>query len=219
MEKKIIYLILVLIILVGATLIETIGLKADIMYSKNIQLSIYMGKTFDNKEIKEIAKEVFDNRKVVVQKVELYGDMVSITVEDKNIENVDEKIEQLNKKINEKYKLKNKVEDIDVNYQAKTKLSSLLNPYVLPVIISIILILAYALIRFRKLEILKVVLDYIIAIFVPEAIYLSLLAICRVPINSIVIPVGLIIYIASITTMTIIKEKELEKYKLESSKK
>ena len=57
--KKVIYAILIGIILAGIVVIATIGLKVDLAYSKNVELNVYIGKTFDKSDIEDIATEVF----------------------------------------------------------------------------------------------------------------------------------------------------------------
>ena len=143
MKKKIFYIILVCIIIAGAVIIGTQGLEVDIVYSKNVRIDIYLGKTFENNDIRQIAQEVFETDRVLIQQVELYGDMVSITVKEENAQNIDEKLEKLNTKINEKYELENKVDNLTVTHQPKVRLSSIISPYIWPFAISAIIIGAF----------------------------------------------------------------------------
>ena len=55
--KKIIYAILACIFIAGVIITLTMGLKADIIYSKNVEIDIYIGKQVELKEIKAMAKE------------------------------------------------------------------------------------------------------------------------------------------------------------------
>ncbi len=220
MKNKVIYGIILAIIIVGTIIIATIGLKVDLTYSKNVRIDIYIGKTFENKEIKQIVKEVFGEGRVIVQKVELYEDMASVLIEEKNAENIDEKIETLNSKINEKYGVENKVEDaIEVTHQPKIRLYTILSPYIIPIAISTAIVLVYVVIRYRKIGALKTFIAYLVSILLSEALYLSVLAICRIPINRLVIPIGLLIYILVITVLTVIKEKKYNSYVVEEKKK
>lgn len=219
MKKKIFYIILVCIIIAGAVIIGTQGLEVDIVYSKNVRIDIYLGKTFENNDIKQIAQEVFETNRVLVQQVELYGDMVSITVKEENAENIDEKLEQLNTKINEKYELENKVDDIEVTHQPKVRLSSVISPYIWPFAISAIIILVYIMIRFRKIGVFKTLFTYALSVIAAEAVYLSVIAIARIPVNRIIIPIGLLIYTVIITIITAIKENQLSNYHESNSKK
>lgn len=221
MKKKIIYGILIVIIIAGIVIVATQGLKTDIIYSKNVKIDIYLGKDFENSDIKQIAQEVFGYDRIIVQKIELYGDMVSITIPDNNDENMDEKVEQLNSKINEKYELKNKVDDITVTHQPKIKLSSIFTPYIWPLAISALIILVYIIVRYRKIGIFRTIAFYAVTILASEAVYLSTLAIARIPVNRLVMPIGLLIYVVVLTIVTAIKEKQYAKFKetLKNNKK
>lgn len=208
MKNKIIYAITVCIIIIGAIIIATMGLKADVKYSKNVRIDVYIGKTFENKDIKELAQEVFGKDRTLVQKVEYYGDMASITIKQENSENMDEKLEQLKNKINEKYELEIETKDMKVTHQPKIKLSSILKPYIIPLSISSIIIIAYVMIRFRKLGVLKTISIYALYILASQAVFLGILAIARVPIGRIIMPSSLLIYVVTITIVTAVQEKK-----------
>lgn len=219
MKNKIIYAITVCIIIIGAIIIATMGLKADVKYSKNVRIDVYLGKTFENKDIKELAQEVFGKDRTLVQKVEYYGDMASITIKQENSENIDEKLEQLKDKINEKYELEIKTTDMQVTYQPKIKLSSILKPYIIPLAISSIIIIAYVMIRFRKLGILKTISIYVLYILASQAVFLGILAIARVPISRIIMPSSLLVYVVVITIVTAVQEKKYHTLQETSKKK
>ena len=219
MRKKIIYGILICIIIAGAVIIGVKGLEVDIAYSKNVRIDVYLGKTFENEDMKQIAQEVFGDNRILIQKVEYYEDMASITIKQENAENMDEKLEELNTKINEKYDLENSVEDIQVTYQPKIKLSSILAPYIVPLMISSIIILIYIIVRYRKIGIIKTVAFYALVIFAVEALFLSILAIARIPVNRLVMPIGLSLYVICVTSITAMKEKQLASFREEEQKK
>ena len=208
--KKIIYTILACIIIAGVVITLTMGLKADIIYSKNVEIDIYIGKQVELKDIEALAKEVFPNERMKVQMIELFNDMVSITMKEKSDEDLKEPIEQLNAKINEKYEIENKVEEnITIVHNPKAKLSSILRPYIAPIVISVIIILVYVTIRYKKLGMLSTIANYIIYPIAVEAIYFSILAITRFPINRLVIPIGLLLYVTTVTGLSLINERKL----------
>ena len=208
--KKIVYGILACIIIIGVIVILTLGLNVDIMYSKNVEIDIYIGKVVEIEEIKQLAKEIFPKEKVIVQKIELFDDMASITMKDKTDEELKEKVEQLNAKINEKYGTDNKVEnDITIVHNPKIKLSSILKPYLLPVGISIAIIFVFVGVRYKKLGMMKTVASYAIYTVLTEIVYLSLIAITRFPVNCFVIPVGLVLYMITVTSLSFINERKL----------
>ena len=214
MNKKIIYGILALIVLVGVVLVVTIGLKLDMKNDANTKIYVYIGKEFDNNDIEQIAKETFETDTAIVQKVEIYNEMALITIKEQNTENINEKIESLNSKINEKYGLENKKEDIVINNETKINMYSVIKPYILPMLISLIVILVYSSIIYRKLGILKNIIIYVLTVIGSQLLYASILVITRLPFNMFIIPIGLIIYAITIVVVTIIKQKQLNDYKL-----
>lgn len=208
--KKIIYAILACIIIVGAIITLTIGLKADIIYSKNVEIDVYIGKAVELEDIKTLAKEVFPDEKMIIQKIELFDDMVAIIMPEKSDEELKEQVELLNTKINEKYELENKVEEnITIIHNPKIKLSSILKPYIAPIAISVVIILVYVAIRYRKLGVIKTILTYVLYTGAVEAVFLSILAIIRFPINRLIVPIGLLLYVTTITALGFINEKKL----------
>lgn len=188
MKKNILYVILA-IILIGIIVTCILGFNVDMIYSKNKQIDIYIGKTFENEDINNIVKEVIgENKEIKIQKVELYEDMVSITAK----EITDEQIEQINQKINEKYEIENKIEDIDVTNNSNVKLIELVKPYVVPTIISAIIVIGYEIIRFKNIKtIAKISLVTILA----ELLYYSIIVITRQGVNRITIPAGILVAI------------------------
>lgn len=218
--KKVIYGILACVIVVGIIITATIGLNVDIVYSKNVEIDAYIGKTADIKDIKQIAKEVFGGEKMIVQKIELFDDMFSITMKDKSDEELNEKVEQFVSKLNEKYSTELKADnDITIVHNPKIRLSSIIKPYILPIAISTVIILVFAGIRYRKLGILKIVISYLGYLLFVEGVYFGLLAITRFPINRFVIPIGLAIMIVIFTTLSFKNEQKLEEKIAEEKKK
>ena len=211
MNKKVFYAILICVIIAGAIVIATMGLKTDITYSKNLRLDIYLGNEYTKEDIEQVAKEVFGNERMLVQQIEYYGDMFSITIS-QEVEEIDNKIEQLTNKLNEKFSLELKKENIAKVYQPHIRLSSVLMPYLLPIAISMIVVLAYVMIRFRKIGVWKTLALYVLTAAASELLYLSILAICRIPINRLVTPIGLAIYAIVITIITAKQEKKLTTY-------
>lgn len=152
-KKRIAYIVLACIIIIGIIVIAFAGFNVSLKYSPNKQVSVYIGKEFETNEIKSIVKEIIGNKKVIVQKVELYEEIASITVKDIT----DEQIEQLNTKINEKYGLENTVkDDIKVTQSSNLRIRDMVKPLIMPVALSLVIILIYAGIRFRKIDILEV---------------------------------------------------------------
>ena len=218
-KKNLIGILLGIIIIIGIILTATMGLNLDLMYSSHKSIDINIQKQFENEDVYKIAKEVFENQKVKVQKVELYEDMVSIIVKDAT----DEQLENLNTKLNEKYELENKKDDMVITNVPSVEISDLVKPYILPVSISFVVIIVYLVIYMainnrvnRKLSILKETSKAILTIIGIELLYLSVFAITRLEINYTTLPIGVIIY--AFTTILILMNLE-KQYKIEEKKK
>ena len=218
-KKNLIGILLGIIIIIGIILTATMGLNLDLMYSSHKSIDINLQKQFENEDVYKIAKEVFENQKVKVQKVELYEDMVSIIVKDAT----DEQLENLNTKLNEKYELENTKDDMVITNVPSVEISDLVKPYILPVSISFIVIIVYLVIYMainnrvnRKLSILKEISKAILTIIGIELLYLSVFAITRLEVNYTTLPIGIIIY--AFTTILILMNLE-KQYKIEEKKK
>lgn len=218
-KKYLIGLLLSIIVIIGIVLTATIGLNLDLMYSNHKSIDIYVQKEFENDDVYKIAKEVFENEKIKVQKVELYEDMVAIIVKDAT----DEQLEDLNTKINEKYEIENTKDDMVITDVPGVKVSYLIKPYILPAIISFIIIIIYLIIYMainnklnRKINILKEIIKVILTIIGIQLLYLSIFAITRLEVNYYALPIGIVIY--AFTTILIWMNLE-KQYKIVEKKK
>ena len=215
MLKKISYFILIAIIIAGGIVVGVNGFNKSVQYKRNVTIYVKIGQEFENKDMMNIAKEVFPDESVIVQKVELYNDMVSFTLEEKSDEELQPKLEELNNKIDEKYELENTVDDINVTHNPKVRLYDIAKTYVIPIGICTLLVFIYAMIRFRKLGVFRTLGKYIVGIVGTEAVYVGLLAITRYPIDAYVISVGLFIYAISILVVTVKRENKLRKLQMD----
>lgn len=213
-KNKIFYIVIAAVILLGILITCICGFNVDIVYKEHKQVDIYIGKQFDNKEIEKIAKEILNDKDVYVEKVELYEDMVSINA--KEISN--EQLDELNKKINEKYEIENSLESLEVITIPKVRLLDKITPYIIPTIICTIIILGYAIIRYKKLGVLKVILKILEINVISQVIYFSIFAITRLPINRLTIPGALLLVIVTLFITFYRLENKKEKREIENSK-
>lgn len=212
-NKKIIYIIIACIILIGAIITGFKGLNVGLKYSPNKQIEINIGKEFDKNNIKQIVKEVIGNKEIQIQKVELYEEIVSIIVRDIT----DEQIEQINTKINETYGISNEIKDIIITRNGSLRISDIVRQYIFPIAISLMIIIVYAGVRFRKINIFEVLAKIIGMNIIAEALYVSILAITRLPINNLSIPMAIAIYL--VITFAIFNELENKQTKIDSQPK
>lgn len=213
MKKKILIAITALIIAVGALIIGFKGLNYDINYAANKEIDIYLETQFEISDIKSLLKEVIGNRKVVIQKVEVYEEIVSIKVKDIS----DEEIEKLLTKINEEYSLEIKKDDINITNNPHLRGRDLVKPYIMPIAISVVLVLIYVGIKFYKLNSIEVIANLIGLNILSQLIFISILAIARLPVNKLTLPTSIAIYIA--TTLAITRNFDNKEVKKEKNNK
>lgn len=211
--KKIVLILLICLIFAGIVIVCFKGFNVGLPYKSNINISVYVGKKIEDKDMQEITKEVFKGKQAIVQKVELFEDMISITTEEMSEEELNEKKTELINKLNEKYEKEIKDEEIEIVHNPKVKLSSLIKRYILPFGISTIAIVIYQMIRFKKLGATKTLLTTIIVLMLIGLTYTSLIAITRIPINKLIIPIGMAIYVITIIVLNMKYEKKLEENK------
>ncbi len=190
-NKKLVYGVILAIIVIGIIVTCVFKLNFSLMYREHTKITIYLGKDYELKDIKAIAKEVFEKQKIELQKVEIYNDTPVI-----NVENVsDEQLENLKTKIAEKYEVEATDDLIATSSVAHIRGRDLVMPYVLPIGISTLIILAYVAIAYRKLGIVKAIINLIVRLVLAEALVLSIIAIFRLPIGIYTMPIAIFVYV------------------------
>lgn len=215
--KKVIQILLICLIIAGIVVISTVGFNVGLKYSEHKEISININKEFNVSDIRNITKEVFGNKPMIIQQVELYKDMVQISVKEAS----EEQVSSLNDKINEKYGLENAISDVKVVDIPNVRLRNVIKPYILPVSIVSVLTIIFAMIVYRKLGVWKVLYDIAMAIVAPQAILSSLYAVTRIPINRIATIVAISVFALSITMIILklnITKQKLFKEKEDSKK-
>lgn len=215
--KKVIQILLICLIIAGIVVISTVGFNVGLKYSEHKEISININKEFNVSDIRNITKEVFGNKPMIIQQVELYKDMVQISVKEAS----EEQVSSLNDKINEKYGLENAISDVKVVDIPNVRLRNVIKPYILPVSIVSVLTIIFVMIVYRKLGVWKVLYDTAMAIVAPQAILSSLYAVTRIPINRIATIVAISVFALSITMIILklnITKQKLFKEKEDSKK-
>lgn len=212
-KNKIIYGIALLVIIIGLIVTFTKGFTKSLEYGNSQKIEIYIGKEFDINDIKSMTDEVFEGQQVSIKKVELFEDMVSISAKEISQEQKDAMIE----KIKEKYSLQDVATEIVT--VSGIKLSDIVKRYAFPIAISFAIILVYTIIVLFKLNVLKVFCKLILNTCIAEGVYFSILAITRLPICRLTMPIALIIYVITIFIMMCKFQKELADKKQEEEKK
>lgn len=213
-KTKIIALLIAIVIIAGLIVTLTVGLNFDLRYQEAKSIQLYIQKEFEINDIKQITNEVFGNQTVRLQKVEVFEDTVNILVKDITEEQKAEVI----RKVNEKYGTELSEDSIQITNIPNTRGRDILRPYIMPFVITTIIILVYMAIRYYKLGMLKIVLQAIVSFIIAQATILSIMAITRIPIGRITIPLVLATYVITLVGITTCFEKRLSEKKREEEK-
>ena len=214
-KQKILFIIIAIIVIVGAIVTGTIGLNYDLRYQETKNIELYIAKDFEISDIKAITDEVIGKNSAIIQKVEVYEDSVSITAKDIT----DEQKQSIIDKINEKYQTELSADSTQIQTVPHTRGRDIVKPYITPFIISTVIILVYMAIRYRKIGILKTLLKTIVTSVVAQAVLLSVIAITRIPVGRLTIPMIVTVYMLTLVGLTTNFEKKLEIKKEEENKK
>ena len=206
MSKKSKILCVILAVIFIAAIISTAirGLKVDINYSEGVTMVLDLGKEFETKDVRDIAKEIWSGKDVLVQKVEVYDESVSVKVPEVN----EEQINNFVTKINEKYQLELTSADVSVLYNSNERLRNIVRPYIIPLIIATALIVVYYSIRFKGV---KEILNLLLTLIAVEGIIYSIHALLLLPINVFTMPVVMIAYAGVVIGVTIKSETKKRK--------
>lgn len=188
---KIMIVIVALIILAGIIMICVKGYNYDLLYSKSVRMNIYLTKEFKVNEIEEIAKEILGTNKLKVQQGNTFGTVVSIVSK----EITEEQQNNIIQKLNEKYELEiNKDEDVIVAQIPQVNIWEMITKYISPLVITTIVILVYFVIRYRKQGIIKCIGIPVLSLIGIIALYVSIIALTRIPVNELFIIFLVLIY-------------------------
>lgn len=205
-KTKIIAIIIAIIIMAGIIVTLTVGLNFDLKFQETNKIELYLEKEFEISDIKAITDEVLPNQKVIIQKVEVYEDSVSIIAK----EITEEQKTTLIEKINEKYETELSADSVQISTIPHTRGRDIIKPYIVPFAMATIIILVYMAIRYYKLGVGKIVLKTIFASVIAEAVLLSVIAITRIPIGRLTIPMVITVYLIVLVWLTTKFEKELK---------
>ena len=213
-SKQLKMIVIALIIIAGIIMIAVKGFNFDLKYQDTQKVELYLQTEFNISDIKQITNEVFGNQKVMIQKVEVFEDSVSITTTSIS----DEQKSNLITKINEKYGTELTAEDTTIENIAHTRGRDIIKPYILPFGIAALITLIYMEIRYYKLNTLKVIVKSIGIILLTQIILFSVIAITRIPIGRLTIPMVILVYLLTLFGMANKFEKDLQENKVKEKK-
>ncbi|MCI8383520.1 MAG: hypothetical protein HFG32_13810 [Eubacterium sp.] len=205
-KTKIVALLIVAVIVIGMIITFTIGLNFDLRYQEAKSMELYLQKEFETADMKQITDEMLPNQAVMIQKVEMFEDTVRILAK----EITEEQKNNIVNKVNEKYGIELKTETIQISNIPHTRGRDIVKPYLLPFGIATIMILAYIAIRYYRLGMWKILAKTVVLLGIAQLTLLSIMAIARIPIGRVTIPLVLAVYVLSLIGITTYLEKKLK---------
>lgn len=202
--KSIIAVLFVLVVIFGLFMAFNKGINTGLMYTEREQIGIMLGTQFDVSDMRNIANEVFKNEKYLIQKATIFED--TVIIQRKEIS--EEQKQKLVEKINEKYSLDIKVEDVEIEKVGARDLKKDLEKYILPFSITLFLIIAYFIFRFKKLGALRTMVRFVTTVIFAELLYISVLSISQIEIGRLFAPIGFMLYMLCVIVSTAVFEKE-----------
>lgn len=193
-SKKIILLGIILLIIAGIVVVALKGVKVSLVLQQHEEINIYVGKPTELKEMKSVCKEVFGDKQFVLMDIDTFNDAYSINVESFT----NEEKQALLTKVNEKFEVELTEEDISEKTLSNIRVRDMVKPYVKPVIISVLLIIVYMIIRFRKEKVAKLLGKIFGIVLLTEAVIFSIIAIARIPLSATMINLMAVIAIVEL---------------------
>lgn len=213
-KNRLVYVIIAIIIVAGVINTYLNKFTFSLAYDSSVRMDVYIGKDYDTEEVRNLVKETVGTNDVIIQKVETFNDMVAITARELS----EEQKKNIIDKINEKYETEITLDEVSVTNIPHYDGTDLLNRYVLPMVISAIVILIYIAIRYNKLGIVKMPIRTILWSIIVELLYVSIISLARIPVSFYTIPLGIVIEIIVLIALVNVFEKELEDKKAEEKK-
>ena len=215
-KNIIIGILIAIIIIAGIAVTLTIGLNFDLKYQETKQIQLNLGTEFNIDDIKQITNEVLPGQNVMIQKVEVFEDAVSIV--SNNI--TDEQKQSIIEKINEKYETAEiEADTIEIETIPHTRGRDILKPYIAPFALATFIILVYMAFRYKKIGSIKTIFKTLGIIILMQLVLFSIIAIARIPVGRVTIPLVLGVYLLTLIGITTNLEKELKTKVSEEEKK
>lgn len=193
--KTILTLISILVIIVGAVTLYVTGFEKSIEYKAGTRIEIYIPQSYEKEDIIDIAKESFETDEVLLSKLDNISKVAGIKVNEYSKEQLDTYIN----KVVEKYGIDEEEKEINEVIVPETQISTVLNLYILPVILITVLSLIYMIIRnYKSNNKIKMSLKVLGILVITLAVYFSIIALFRLPFSIYTMPLALAIYIVTL---------------------
>ena len=201
--KIIVIAIEALVILAGIVIINIMGFNKELRFSQSERIDVYIENEADKAKVKSIVNEVLGNQNNMVQTVEIYQDMVTIRAK----EITDDQKNDIVNKLKENYEFEQTAEDTEIKTVPATKIVDMYKKYIVPFVVSGVLVLIYMAIRYYKKGIWKVLARTICMPVLAELFLLAVIAIARITLGRFTPVLVIGMYIASVMGVVVENEK------------
>lgn len=207
-KKKILYIAMALIIIAGIAVVAVKGFNVELKYRHHQKIELNIGEEVKTEEIQKIADEVFGKNKSNVQIIEVYKDIAQITAAEISEEQKNTVVQKVNELYpqeaaeGEEATVLIKAENVKIITNTNIRLRDVITPYIIPMIIITIVVLVYLAIRYRKLGLVKSIVEPAAIVVLAQVLLLSVLAIVRLPMGRLTMPLVLIVYVFSLIYVT-----------------
>lgn len=201
--KIIVIAIEALVILAGIVIINIMGFNKELRFSQSERIDVYIENEADKAKVKSIVNEVLGNQNNMVQTVEIYQDMVTIRAK----EITDDQKNDIVNKLKENYEFEQTAEDTEIKTVPATKIVDMYKKYIVPFVVSGVLVLIYMAIRYYKKGIWKALARTICMPVLAELFLLAVIAIARIPLGRFTPVLVIGMYIASVMGVVVENEK------------
>ena len=207
MKNKLLYIVLIIVIIIGAIVYKAKGFNKELNYSNRQEFEISAASTFDVSKVESIAKEILSNRKVKVQKVERFDNALEII----STEISEEEKQNIINKVNEEYNENISNEGISIITITSTRVLDIFKPYVFTAIISLIIVMLYFLLLYNKIGIKTIFIKGVTIPILLELAYYAIILITRLPLGRVTNSIAVGAYLLTIGALSVCFQNEKEK--------
>ena len=193
-NKKILIYSLIVFILAGLIVVLLKGFNVDFMLRSHDSVEYKFETEVNLEEIKQIVKEQLGKKRFNIRIVETFNDTISIN----SLEITEEEKNNIVSKLNEKYGNEVNLDELQIISNPGLRLRQIIKPYIVPSAIAIAIIYATYCIRFYKNFDFKKIAKSMISVILIDLVIISIVAIFRIPVTTIFVPILLFVTLFSI---------------------
>jgi len=193
--KTIFLAISILVIIVGITTIGVSGFEKALEYKAGTRIEVYIPEGYEQQEVMDIAKECFKTEEILFSKIENVNKVAGIKVTNYT----QAQLENYLFKIAEKYEIDAEEMEYYEIVVPETKISTIINPYILPVVLITLLSLIYTIIRnYKSNNKIKISLKILGILVITLCVYFSIIALFELQFSIYTMPIAFAIYIVTL---------------------